>query len=94
MSFLLPVDRLLETDTLLAFYHPRPSYPVHVLLIPKSPFASLLDVPADDPFPAELFQAVQTLVPRLGLRQGYRLIANGGDNQDVPHLHFHLIAGE
>jgi diadenosine tetraphosphate (Ap4A) HIT family hydrolase len=25
---------------------------------------------------------------------GYRLIANGGAFQDVPHLHFHLIAEE
>ena len=35
MSFLIPVDRLRETETLIAFYHPRPSYPFHVLLIPK-----------------------------------------------------------
>jgi len=32
MSFALPVHRLRETATLLAFNHPQPSYPVHSTL--------------------------------------------------------------
>lgn len=35
MSFAIPVERLHETLTLLAFYHPKPSYAVHILLVPK-----------------------------------------------------------
>ncbi|MEZ4510613.1 MAG: hypothetical protein R3C62_01950 [Chloroflexota bacterium] len=37
MSFLIPVQRLRETATLLAFHHPKPSYPLHILLVPKRP---------------------------------------------------------
>lgn len=94
MSFAIPVQRLRETDTLLAFYHPSPIYPVHILLVPKRAYRSLLEVPAEDGgFMLDLLAAAQSLVRELGLEaRGYRLIANGGANQDVPVLHFHLIA--
>jgi len=94
MSFAIPVKRLRETETLLAFHHPQPSHPVHILLVPKRPFSTLLDVPLDDvDFLRDLFETVQSLVRELDLEQsGYRLITNGGAYQDVPHLHFHLVA--
>ncbi len=95
MSFLLPVERLYESETLVAFRHPQPSYPVHILIVPKRAYASLLDVPAgDSTFLADLMSAVQKLVRELNLEeQGYRLIANGGAFQDVAQLHFHLVSG-
>ena len=96
MSWMIPGERLVETEALLAFHHPRPSYKVHVLLVPKRPYADILALPAEDTaFLADLVTAVQRLVAELGLADGgYRLINNGGTYQDVPHLHFHLIAGE
>jgi len=94
MSFVLPVHRLRETATLLAFNHPQPSYPVHILLVPKKALASLAALtPADAPFLLDLFATVQSLVAELGLEQtGYRLITNGCPNQTLPQLHFHLIS--
>ena len=94
MSFAIPVQRLRETRTLIAFQHPRPSYPVHILLVPKRARASLAELtPADSDFTADLFEAVNSLVAELKLEQnGYRLIVNGGAYQDVAQLHFHLIA--
>jgi histidine triad (HIT) family protein len=94
MSFAIPVERLHETATLIAFYHPQPGYPFHVLLVPKRARQSLADLtPADADFLIDLFQTVQLLVERFNLEEpGYRLIANGGRYQDVPHLHFHLIS--
>jgi len=94
MSFAIPVKRLRETETLLAFHHPQPSYPLHILLVPKRPFSTLLDVPPDDAdFLRDLVEAVQSLVREFNLEQrGYRLITNGGAYQDVPHLHFHLVS--
>ncbi len=96
MSFALPVDRLGETSTLLAFHHPAPAYPVHVLLVPKKPLATLadLDPVADSDFLTDLYATVQKLVKQLDLAEdGYRLIVNGGKFQDFPYLHFHLISG-
>jgi histidine triad (HIT) family protein len=88
------VRRLRETDNLIAFHHPRPSHKVHILLVPKRPFASLMELPVDaTDFTRDLFETVQSLVRELALEQaGYRLIANGGPYQEVPHLHFHLVS--
>ncbi len=95
MSFALPVHRLRETSTLLAFHHPRPSYPVHILLVPKQARASLAALsPADSAFMVDLFSTVQSLVAEFNLEPaGYRLIVNGGEYQVFPQLHFHLVSG-
>ena len=94
MSFAIPVQRLRETETLLAFRHPQPSHSVHILLVPKRPFSSLLDVPPDaTDFLCDLLETVQSLVREFDLeRGGYRLIVNGGVYQEVPHLHYHLVS--
>jgi histidine triad (HIT) family protein len=95
MNFVLPVQRLRETGTLLAFHHPQPAYPLHILLVPRREIPSLaeLDMVLDASFMADLFAAVQSLVAEYRLEQaGYRLIVNGGEYQDFPYLHFHLIS--
>ena len=92
MSFAIPVRRLRETKTLLAFYHPQPVYTFHVLLIPKKSVASLNELDAhDSAFLADLYSTVQSLVDEFHL-PAYRLIVNGGEYQDFPQLHFHLIS--
>lgn len=94
MSQLLPVDRLAETGTLIAFRHPQPAYPFHVLIVPKKQVDSLeaLD-PSDSAFLSDLYATVQSLVKQFDLgANGYRLIVNGGKFQDFPQLHFHLIS--
>jgi histidine triad (HIT) family protein len=95
MSFAIPLHKLRETQTLLAFYHPQPGYPVHILILPKQAIPSLADLASEDaPLLAEVFQTVQSLVEELGLEKGgYRLIVNGGAYQDLPQLHWHLVAG-
>lgn len=94
MSFAIPMKRLRETPTLLAFHHPQPGYPVHILIIPRRAYRSLLDLsPQDAAFQQDLIETVQSLVRELELEKGgYRLISNGGEYQDVPILHFHLIS--
>lgn len=92
MSFAIPMDRLRETETLLAFHHPKPSYPFHVLLVPKKAVASLEELDSSDSvFLSDLYATVQSLVDEFRL-PAYRLIVNGGAYQDFPQLHFHLIS--
>jgi histidine triad (HIT) family protein len=92
MSFAIPVKRLRETDTLMAFYHPKPSYAFHVLLVPKKSVASLIELdPKDSVLLTELYSTVQSLVQEFHL-SAWRLIVNGGEYQDFPQLHFHLIS--
>jgi histidine triad (HIT) family protein len=94
MPFLIPAERLRETDTLLAFRHPRPAYPFHVLLVPKQAISNLMALdPHQTGFLSDLIATVQSLVTEFQL-PAYRLIVNGGEFQDFPHLHFHLISEE
>ena len=92
MSFVIPVHRLRETETLLAFHHPKPSHPVHILLVPKKSVSSLKELDSkDSTFLSDLYSSVQSLVDEFQL-SAYRLVVNGGDYQDFPQLHFHLIS--
>lgn len=92
MSFAIPVDRLRETETLLAFNHPKPSYPFHVVLVPKQAVSNLMELdPTECTFLSDLFAAVQSLVTEFQL-PAYRLIVNGEEYRDFPHLHFHLVS--
>lgn len=92
MSFVIPVKRLRETKTLMAFHHPIPSYQFHVLLVPKKAVASLKDFDSRDiSFLSDLYSTVQSLVDEFQLA-AYRLIVNGGEYQDFPQLHFHLVS--
>ena len=90
----LPIRRVLETDRAIAFWHPRPSYPVHVLIVPKHAVASLADLSGDEhDVAAGLVTLAARVATDLGLgRSGFRLIVNGGAFQDVKQLHLHLIA--
>lgn len=94
MSFAIPVNKLRETSTLMAFHHPSPDYALHILIVPKRAYRSLMDLsPADAEFHRDLFETVQSLIDQYGLEpSGYRLIANGGAFQDAPILHFHLVS--
>jgi len=94
MSWSIPVERLYETDSLLAFHHPNPSYPTHILIVPKRSYENILAIQLEDSdFQRDLFATVQKLVRDFSLESGgYRLICNGGAYQDVPIVHFHLIS--
>lgn len=92
MSFVIPVKRLRDTDTLMAFHHPKPSFKFHVLLVPKKAVKSLQEFdPGDSTFLTELYSTVQSLIDEFQL-SAYRLVVNGGEYQDFPQLHFHLVS--
>lgn len=94
LSFALPTERLYETENLVAFYHPKPGYLLHIIILPKKVFPSLMDLGSDDlGLFGEVIEAVQILVKKFELENsGYRLIVNGGKYQEVSLLHFHLIS--
>jgi len=93
-SRILPIRRRYESRRVVAFDHPRPSYPVHILIVPKKAIRGFEDLgKADLPILADTFAAAQLIVEDLELaKRGYRLIVNGGAYQDVRQLHFHLIS--
>jgi histidine triad (HIT) family protein len=94
MAGCLPINRLYETASVVAFYHPKPSYRVHILIVPKRSIADICAVTGSEMrIIADVVAAAQTIVKQLGLdADGYRLLTNGGKYQDIRQLHFHLIS--
>ena len=89
----LPVDRLGENAHWIAFYHPKPVYPLHILILPKQELRSLPTVAGDDiGLYDDLFRLVRQIIYDFTLEtKGYRLITNGGPNQSIPIWHWHLV---
>jgi histidine triad (HIT) family protein len=95
LSSLLPVKRVMETDKVIAFWHPSPSFEKHILIVPKKPIKGILDLTAADfDIMTEVYTVTGQIVRDLGLDEaGYSLICNGGKRQEVHQLHFHLTSG-
>ncbi len=94
----IPCNKVYEDDHALAFHDINPLAPVHVLVIPKGRYVSMVDFHANasDAEIAGLFRAVGRVAAKLGLDEsGYRILANNGRdaNQEVPHLHIHIFGG-
>ncbi|HVI53101.1 MAG TPA: histidine triad nucleotide-binding protein [Candidatus Sulfotelmatobacter sp.] len=94
----IPCKKVYEDDFALAFHDINPQAPIHVLVIPKGAYVSILDFSAQAPaeLVAGFFRAVGTVAGELGLEEsGFRMMANIGVNggQEVPHLHIHLFGG-
>ena len=94
----IPNDTVYEDDTVLAFRDIAPQAPVHVLVIPKGSYVSLDDFTrnASAEEIGRFFKTVGEIARSLGLeKEGFRTIANTGDNggQEVPHFHVHLCGG-
>jgi histidine triad (HIT) family protein len=94
----IPCKKVYEDQWVLAFHDINPLAPVHVLVIPKGRYVSFADFSATASAEeiAGFMRAVGKLAKDLGLEaQGYRLLANMGDDsgQEVPHFHVHLFAG-
>jgi len=93
---LVPVNRLRETANWLVFTHPNPTYQVHILIVPKRQITNWMQLPVDDPtLYVEFVALTQRMIKDFCLEDaGYRIIVNGGINQDFPHLPIHLMAGK
>ena len=88
------VDKIKETDTLLAYFHTKPHWETHIVIIPKEHIVTLSDV-TDMNLIAEIFEMAKDIIRNMGLdKTNFRIITNGGSFQDSKHLHFHLVSGE
>lgn len=86
------VEVVRETERVLAFHHTRPSYPLHIVIVPKAHVPTLLDL-VDLSIVEEIFAIAQSIVRERRLQESnYRIVTNGGGFQDSRHLHFHLIS--
>lgn len=95
MSGKTDVDKVFETDNVLAYYHTRPFYQVHIVAIPKKHIPSLTNIEeSDQGILFELIEVIQKVAAEVEEKYGAcRVITNLGDYQESKHLHWHIVSG-
>ncbi len=91
----IPSDRVLETETAIAFRDVNPQAPVHVLIVPRAHIESIHDL-EDQAVSGDLMTIATQVAEQEGIAEsGYRVVTNVGVNsgQSVAHLHFHVLGG-
>lgn len=88
----LPAPIVFEDECSLAFLDHRPLFPGHCLLVPKTHFETLTDLPQNlvGPF----FKNVQLLARTVEVAltaEGTFVAMNNRVSQSVPHLHVHIV---
>ena len=93
----IPADIVYEDQHLVVFKDVKPVAPLHLLLIPKKHYSSLLDLGEED---IEIVGRLKLTAVRMAREMGYaekgfRVVCNCGRDggQTVAHLHYHLLAG-
>lgn len=92
----IPVEKLVDTDRVIAFRDIAPQAPVHILVVPKTiAYANVTELAAGDPaLLAEMVKVAQELAKEYA-DGDFRLVFNNGANagQTVFHVHAHVLAG-
>jgi histidine triad (HIT) family protein len=90
----ISINKVKETENILAFEHTKPSWTTHVVIVPKKHIANLLEL-EDTQLIKEIFDIAQEIIKDKDLdKTNYKIITNGGEFQDSKHLHFHLLSGK
>lgn len=91
-----PVQKVLETENVLAYYHTRPFYPVHIVTLPKRHISSLITIEENDSaLLIEMMNVIKKVAAQVVSEYGAcRVITNLGEYQDSKHLHFHVVHGQ
>ena len=90
------VEKVFETENVLAYHHTRPFWETHIVVIPKKHISSLLTLEnSDAELFLELFDAIKQVAAQVVEERGAaRVLTNLGKYQDSKHLHFHVYSGK
>lgn len=92
----IPVQKVYESERILAFHDIAPQADVHVLVIPKcEDYSNVVELAAADPqLLAEMISVAQKIASELANGE-FRLIFNSGESagQTVFHVHAHVLSG-
>ena len=86
-----------ENERVIAFHDLFPQAPIHILIIPKTHYTTLNDVPMREAaLLGELISTATLIAKELDVAEsGYRVVmnCNADGGQSVYHIHLHLLAG-
>ncbi|MGC1782330.1 MAG: histidine triad nucleotide-binding protein [Acidobacteriaceae bacterium] len=92
----IPVKKVYEDESCIAFTDIHPQAPVHFLVIPRRHIASLAHATAEDKdLLGHLLARATEIAAAQKLAKGYRVVMNTGPDggQTVDHLHLHVLGG-
>ena len=92
----LPAKFVFEDPEVMAFPDLNPQAPVHILIVPKMHFTSVLDAGVPHMgLLGKLILVAKDLAIKYKCQDGFRLVFNSGPRagQEVPHIHLHLLSG-
>jgi len=84
-----PVLKVWEDNHFLVFLDSKPINPGHLLLIPKSHFSDIYDIP--EPLYGNLFQTVKKIAIPLKEAMSAGRIGLAVEGFGVSHVHIHLV---
>ena len=93
----IPTDMVYEDEFVAAFKDLNPQAPVHILVVPKKHYDSVLQVGEKDSVISKIYTAINRIAKQEHIDEsGFRIINNCGKDagQTVMHIHFHIIAGK
>lgn len=93
----IPSAKEYEDEKMIVIRDVEPRAKLHYLCIPKAHYAYLTDLDGKRAETLkECFLTIARIKDSLGLKEGYRVVINQGDDagQSVHHLHIHLLGGE
>ena len=92
-----PADVVYRDDRVTAFRDIHPAAPTHILIVPNREIPTVNDLAdEDEALAGHMLLVARGLAKKEGIAEsGYRLIinCNRDGNQEVFHLHLHLIGG-
>ena len=92
----IPSRKVYEDEDVLAFHDIHPAAPVHVLIVPKTHFASLEEAqPAHQALLGKMLLLAPKLAQEQGARNGFKTVINTGHDggQEIGHLQVHVLGG-
>lgn len=90
----IPSTYIYENDDVVVFPDINPVSPIHLLIVPKAHYDSILEVPSD--LMGRIHEVILLIANRKGVvEKGFRVVNNCGPDggQAVPHVHWHFLAG-
>lgn len=84
-------QKVYEDNSLMAFKDVKPSAPVHILIVPKVHISDLLQ--SDNEILIKIQNLARKLINKFGIAENYQVLTNGGNIQEIKHLHYHVKGG-
>lgn len=93
----IPSTKVYEDEMMIIINDIAPQATKHYLAIPKQHFANIVEMNDEQAaIVGKMLKKIGELADRLGLKGGFRIVSNKGENgcQSVGHLHIHILGGE